>query len=114
VLSIHTNPEDMHISAEVEGNEQNNETVKVVTVEEFLRRSAEKIPTQNYGRKRRKVADVMSDLEGAIPLDLISASYSDGGACTMQRCLHLPLHRLLHPQRRFRHLARRKPTLQNV
>lgn len=53
-----THTSDSTIGAEVEDGCRNDIT-KVVTVEDFLRRSAEK-PRKNYGKRKRKVANLTS------------------------------------------------------
>jgi hypothetical protein len=61
-----------HPSAEVE------DSSRVVTVDEFLRRSAEKKPTKGYGRRKRRVADLINDLEGTFASMSIQYSCSYG------------------------------------
>ncbi|KIM80485.1 hypothetical protein PILCRDRAFT_89709 [Piloderma croceum F 1598] len=58
-------PDSAHSLSEVEdtSSNENHEVVEVVTVDEFLRRSAEKKPTKNYGRRKRRVVDLTSDSE---------------------------------------------------
>jgi hypothetical protein len=51
-------------SSEVENNSPTNEIVNQVTVEEFLRRSAERKPTKRYGGRKRRITDLISDSDG--------------------------------------------------
>jgi hypothetical protein len=60
-----------HTSSEVEDDGPDDDIVKVVTVEEFLRKSAEKKPTKSYRRRKRRVTSFMSDPEGISALSSV-------------------------------------------
>lgn len=73
-------PEWAHIpgsasGAEVEDDGQ-NDTDRTVTVDEFLRRSAQK-PRRDYGKRKRKVINLKSAPQGFVTVALIGCwSYS--------------------------------------
>jgi hypothetical protein len=77
-------PDSAHSSSEVEdtSSSENHGIIEVVTVDEFLRRSAEKKPTKSYGRRKRRVVDLSSDSEGTVGLrSMQSCSY--GVVCVL-------------------------------
>jgi hypothetical protein len=65
---FNADPDSTHTLSEVQDtrSSENHGVVEVVTVDEFLRRSAEKKPMKSYGRKKRRVVDLSSDSEGAV------------------------------------------------
>jgi hypothetical protein len=68
VPSLHAILDSMDPSVEF-GNGRNDD-IAVLTVEDFLQRSAKKPPTKSYGRRKRKIAELLSDSAGIILLHL--------------------------------------------
>jgi hypothetical protein len=64
-----THTSEYAIGAEVE-DDRRNDIINVVTVDDFLRRSAEK-PRKNYGKRKRKVANLTSGPQGSVTVALI-------------------------------------------
>ena len=85
-----------HTSSEVEEDGRNDDIVNVVTVEEFLRMSAQKKPTKIYRRRKGRLTGFTSDPEGISALSFAQCRSYSLRVLVFQKSL-CPLHNLSHP-----------------